>query len=126
MAKSLNSLAEMADRFYTLREERLAAQKLVDKMQKEETELKDQLIDSISKSDATGVSGQLVQVTVVTKPQPQVVDWDALYAYISRRKAWDLLQRRLSPPAVQARWEDGKEVPGVGTFDVVSLSVHKL
>ena len=126
MTQSLDKLAMLADQYYLTREERLAKQREVDALQEKESAVKAELIAAISKADASGVAGKLVRVTVVTKPKPQVKDWDALYAYVRRRGAWDLLQRRLSETAVKERWEDGKSIPGVESFNVVDLSVNKL
>ena len=38
----------------------------------------------------------------------------------------DLLNRALNAAAVQERWDAGKSVPGVGTFNAVTVSVNKL
>lgn len=122
----LNTLAEKVDKYYTLREARLARQKEVDALQEAENELKADLIRQISKADASGVAGKLARVAVVTKKEPAIKDFDAFMAYVSRRKAWDLLQRRVSASAVKARWEDGKDIPGVEAFPVVTLSLSKL
>jgi hypothetical protein len=122
----LEKLAEAADKLYTIREHRLALQRQVDELQKEETALREDLIANISKSDALGVSGKLVRVTVVTKPKPSLKSWDDLIAYCRRRGAWDLIQHRISDDAVKQRWADGKEVPGVESFNVVTLSMNKV
>lgn len=124
--RSLNTLAEKVDKYYTLREARLARQKEVDALQEAETELKEDLIRQISKSDASGVAGKIARVSVVTKREPAIKDFEVFMAYVSRRKAWDLLQRRVSAAAIKARWEDGKEIPGIEAFPVVGLSLSKL
>ena len=124
--RSLNTLAEKVDKYYTLREARLARQKEADALQEAETELKEDLIRQISKSDASGVAGKIARVSVVTKREPAIKDFEVFMAYVSRRKAWDLLQRRVSAAAIKARWEDGKEIPGIEAFPVVGLSLSKL
>lgn len=126
MTKTLAELSALADQYYLLREARLAKQKEVDELQAQETAAKDELINAISTEDATGVAGKIISVSVVKKQKPQVADWDALYTYVRRRGAWDLLQRRLSETAVKARWEEGQTIPGVEVFSVKDLSIHKL
>lgn len=123
---SIDKLAEKVDLYYSTRQRRLELQHEVDDLQAEETKLKNELIDSISKSDATGVAGKLARITVVTKPKPQVKDWDAFFTYVRRRGAWDLIQRRISEAAVKERWADNKVIPGVEVFNVVDLSVNKV
>jgi hypothetical protein len=119
-------LAEVADLLYETRQERLALQKQVEELQARETLMKDHLIAKLDKNDATGIAGHTACVRIVTKVEPQVEDWDKLYKYISRTKSWDLMQRRISAPAVRERWEAGKELPGVGEFINVTVSLTKV
>jgi hypothetical protein len=114
-----------ADLLYDIREERLAAQRVVDAIQARENALKDHVIANLPKSEG-GAIGKHHKVQVVTKEVPQVKDWDAFYRYVARTKGFDLLQRRLSPEAVAVRREAGKEVPGVEDFKVVTLSLTKV
>jgi hypothetical protein len=124
--KPPKTLAACADELYKTRELRLAAQKATDELQAKETALKEHLINNLPKSDASGVAGKLARVTVVTKPIPQVKDWDKLYKFIKKTGAFDLLQRRLTDTAIKERWDNGKEVPGVEPFNVVSISMNKV
>lgn len=120
------SLALCADLLYTTREERLKIDKVVEELKSREAQLREHLINNLPKSDASGVSGAVASATIKQKEEPVVEDWDSLYKYISRHKAWDLLQRRVSGPAVKARWEDKKVVPGVGMIIVPSISLTKV
>jgi len=120
------ALGACADLYYTLRARRLEAQKAVDLIEMEEKALKEYLIENLPKSEASGVAGKVARVTAVPKDTPVVNDWAKLEAYIKRTSSFDLLQRRLSDSAVKARWDAGKEVPGVGTFKYVTISVNKV
>lgn len=122
----LETLAALADEYHLTREARLAKEKEVDELSSRETALKKELIDNISKQQATGVAGKLVRISVVTKPKPSVKDWDALWAYVVRRKRYDLIQRRVSDTAVKEMWADGKEVPGVEVHNVVDISMNRV
>jgi hypothetical protein len=124
-----SSLAAAADLFYKTREERLALQKEVNAIEEREKILKDHLVRSIPKSEATGIAGKLVRVSVVTKSVPQVEDWDAFYAYIvkTRKKGgFALLNKAVNSASVKEIWDAGKDVPGVTPFNKVELSVNKL
>ena len=123
---SLNKLASAVDEYYQVREDRLAAEKVAKKIQERETELKNFLIDSISKSDSLGVCGQIRRATVVTQVVPQLVDFDALITHCRRRNEWDLIRHAISETAVKERWAAGKQVPGVGEFTVVKLSLTQI
>lgn len=120
------SLAKCADLLYETRAARLELQKQVDELKKNEAELKDHLINSLPKSDASGVSGKVANAKITKKTIPQVEDWEAVQKYIKRTNAFDLLQRRLSAPAVTERWDAGKTVPGVTKFIAVDVSCTKV
>ena len=120
------SLGACADRLYELRQRRLAVQKEVDKLAAEEAALREHIINTLPKSEASGIAGKLARVTVITKQVPQVKDWDAFYKFVKKTGSFDLLQRRLTDQAMKERWEAGKEVPGVEHFNAVSISLNKV
>ncbi|CAB4142722.1 hypothetical protein UFOVP1414_33 [uncultured Caudovirales phage] len=119
------SMGACADMLFVLREERLAAEKAAAVIAAKETALKEYIINNLPKSD-TGSQGKTHRVSVVTKIVPQVEDWEKVYTYITKTKNFQLLQRRLSDAAVEEIWESGKKVPGVGTFNVVKISLTKI
>lgn len=120
------TMGACADKLYELRNRRLLEQKKVDVIAAEETALKEHIIQTLPKSEASGIAGKLARVTVVTKEVPQVEDWDLFYKHIKKTGSFDLMQRGLAAAAIKARWEDGKEVPGVKHFNVVSISMGKV
>lgn len=126
MPVTLNKLAQAVDSYYETREARLALDKQAAAMKKKESELKEFLINNISKSEATGVCGKLMRATLTTKSEPTAEDWPAIYKYVAKHKAFDLLQRRLSTPAVMERWNDDKQVDGVGKIIVIGVSLTHL
>lgn len=120
------AIGACADRLYELKTNRLAAQKAIQVLEDEEKALKNHIIDTLPKSESSGVAGKVARVTVITKQVPQLADDDKFYAYVTKTKRFDLLQKRLSSAAIEEIWETGKEVPGVEHFQVVSLSLNKL
>lgn len=120
------TIAATVDKYYTVRQERLKADKIAGELKKEEELLKEQLINTIPKSEATGVAGKLARATVVTKIKPQVEDWDKVYSYVKKKNRFDLLQKRLSDAAIEELWEAGVTVPGVKTFNHVTISLNKV
>lgn len=120
------AMGACADRLFELREKRLEEQKKVDLIEAEEKAIKEHIIQNLPKSEASGVAGKLARVTVITKQIPQVQDWDKFYTYVAKTKSFDLLQRRLTDTAVKERWEAGKKVPGVESFNAVTLSINKV
>ena len=120
------ALGACADKLYELRQKRLDQQKVVDALEAEEKALKEHIINTLPKSEASGVAGKLARVTVVTKEVPQVKDWDAFYKHVKKTGEFELLGRRLTETAVRERWEAGKQVPGVEAFKAVSVSLNKV
>ena len=120
------TLGGCADELWRLRQERLELQKQVDLIASRESALREHIIQTLPKSDATGVAGALCRVAVVTKVVPQVNDWPALYAYIKKNSAFELLHRRVTDTAIRERWEDGKVVPGVTAIQVPTVSLNAL
>lgn len=120
------TLGACADALYTIRQDRLLVQKQVDELKERETALRDHLIATLPKSDATGTAGKVARAQVQTKRVPHVEDWEALYKHVKRTGDFELLQRRLANDAVAERWDAGKKVPGVEPFTTVTVSVTKL
>jgi hypothetical protein len=120
------TIGECADKLYELKAKRLAGQKLVDEVEAEEKALKAHIINTLPKSEASGVAGKIARVTIVTRDEPQISNADDFHKYITKTKRWDLMQNRLSPAGIKEMWEAGKEIPGVSRFNVVTLSLNKV
>lgn len=120
-------IGSCADLLYKLREERLELSKKVDEMKKQETQLKNYIIETLPKSEASGVAGAIARVSVVTKEEPVVEDQDAFRKYLNRSKRFDLAYKlRPSAPGIKELWEEGKDIPGISKFNVVTVSLGKV
>lgn len=120
------TLGATADLLLEIKNKRLAADKAAKVLKKQETWLGNFFIDRLPKDDARGSAGKLARVTLFPKVKPTVEDWDKFYAYIAKTKSWELLQRRVGEKAIQERWDAKKEVPGIGRYDFIAVSVTKL
>ncbi len=120
------SIGLCADLFAEVRELRLAMQKHVDAVKAREKEVKDFIIDNLSKSDDTGAAGRKYRAQIVSKEVPTLKDWDAFTAFVVAHSRFDLLQKRLSDKAVKDLWEDGAEVDGVEKFNAIDVSITKI
>lgn len=124
--KPPKTLGACIDQAYELRSERLRLQREIDAIGAQETLMKDHIINTFSKTDINGAKGKRASCGIVPKRVPKVMDWNAVYAYILKTKSPELLQRRIHEKAWRERLEDGKAVPGVEAFDVITLSLRKL
>ena len=119
-------LGACADLLYSLRAERLVQQKIADEMEAQEKALKEHIIKTLPKSQASGVSGKLANVKVEKRQVAQVKDWKKFYAHLKKTGDFELLGRTLKQEAVRERWEARKKVPGVETFDAITVSCTKV
>lgn len=119
-------LAECADRLYETRQRRLKHDHASKAMKSFETALKEHLINNLPKSSATGAAGKVARAQIETEDMPVAENWDETYKYIKRTGQFDLLNRAINRRAVRERWNAGKEVPGVGHFQAVKVSITKV
>lgn len=120
------SIGRCADLYHDVRDLRLAMAKEVEAVEEFEREVKQRIIDNLSKSEDTGASGLRYRAQVVTTVKPTVSDWPTLQAHILATKNFDLVQKRISDKAVADRWEAGEVIPGVERFNSVGVSVTKI
>lgn len=125
MESEIKDLASLADTYYATRERRLALQREVDLIDKEEKTLKGQIIKALKEGEAKAIGGKTVTVTLKTKNVAVAADWDKIHKYIIENDAWDLMQRRLLQSGIDARWEEGVALPGIEAFPVDELSISK-
>lgn len=121
-----STLGAVADRLLTLRDQRSKAQATVDRLQAEETILKNHLIENLPKREtADGIIGKHARAEIHKKPIPQVKDWDKFYKFILKTKDFSFLNKAVGVAAVKDRWEANQVVPGVSKFTLVTVSVTK-
>jgi hypothetical protein len=123
---SSGAMGRLADAFKRIEAERLAADKVAAQLKVNEVLVKKALVDSMRAANISAIGGALYSVTLRSNDKPTVTDWKKFYAYIKKNGAFELLERRVSSSAVEERWQDVKEVPGVGKFPVDKLSFTKL
>lgn len=124
---SVKKLAATADEWWKIRTLRLAADKTAADLKKKESALEQFLVENIPASGASSIGAQAVAVEVkemeVASVKPE--EWQSFFAYVSRYKAYELLQHRISASAVLERLESGKSIPGVELVTVRKLSYSK-
>ena len=120
------SIGLCADLYAEVRELRLAMQKMVDEVKAREGEVREHIINSLSKSDDTGAAGKRYRAQVVTKLKPALKDWGAFMGYVILERRTDLLQKRMNDRAVLDMLEEGETVPGVEKFNAVDVSITKI
>lgn len=120
------SIGLCADLYAEVRELRLAMQKHTDEMKARESEIREHIIDNLSKSDDTGAAGKRYRAQVVTKLKPALVDFNAYCNYVVQTLRFDLWQKRINERAVLDMLEEGESVPGIERFNAVDVSITKI
>lgn len=115
----------LADKLYTMEQELSKKVKALKEYEAQVKALREDFINNLPK-DSSGIMGKVGRVKVTVKVKPTVEDWPSLYAHIKKTGSFELLQKRLGEAAVKERWDDKKEIPGVGRFNAVGLSVVKV
>jgi len=105
----------------------MALSKKIDAMKREEEELAQSLLEAMGTLGVESLSSNIGTVSIKKTTVAKVVDWDALFKFISRNKAWHLMQRRVSDPAYRELMERrrGKDVPGTESFEKIALGLTK-
>ena len=120
-----NTIGSCIDLMYKLRAERFAFEKKAEVVKEKESALEKHVLESFKKTDLDGARGKVAVAGITQSTVPAVKDWDKLYAYVKKKGAWDLLQRRLSSSAYRERLDQKEAVPGVEPFIVTKLSLKK-
>lgn len=120
-----NTLGSKVDAFYKARAKRLDAEKKIEDMKKTEAALKEEILRDLTAAGLEKASGKLTTASITTNLIPQIADPTAFYAHILSTGEVDLLEKRPSRSACQARWERGENVPGIEQLSRVDLSFTK-
>ena len=113
------------DLCYDLRAKRLEIEKKADTLKEEQKGLEEHIIQTFDKTDIDGAKGSKATAAITRTTVPSIIDYAAFAAYILKTKQLDLLERRASKSACQARWDDKVVVPGVEPFVKIGLSLTK-
>ena len=108
-----------------LRTERLEAERQARVLKNDEDKLKSFLIECFKQQKLEGMLIDGRSTGLSTKTQPSVADKEAFLAYIKETGQLDLLQFRLATGAVQERWNNEVEVPGVEEIELYDLFDRK-
>lgn len=119
------SLGACADALKEITDLRLAMSKEVDDVKAREHEIKEYLIENLSKDD-TGVSGLKYRAQVKQKTKYSVQDWTKVHDYVYDNDRFDLLGKSLNQKAATELYDAGEKLPGVDRIHVPTLSITKL
>jgi hypothetical protein len=125
MPKFPKTAGACIDLLWKIEQRRAVAQRAVEEIKKEYQELENHLLNELPKDELDGAIGKLAQAKIKYTTVANAEDWDLVWKYIVRNKAFDLLYKRLNNAACRERWEAKKDIPGISAFRQISLSLTK-
>jgi len=119
------TIAEQIKALYELRERKRELNKKVDKIEEEIVQLKQKLIDKLTREGIPSARGEGASVTITREVVPKVVDRDAFCRYVRENDAFYLMQIRPLSTAFRESQRIGLEVPGLEAYERVNLAIRK-
>lgn len=120
------SLGRCADLYKEVRDVRLAMEKETEAVHARENEIKEHLINNLSKQDS-GAAGLKYRAQRVEKTKYAVKDWPSFWDFVIKNKRTDLVQKRIADKAVEDYVEQTETLlPGTERLTVVDVSVTKI
>ncbi len=123
---SQERIEKIALEAWAIREERLTHDRASKKLKVTEDNLNASLIQAMKDAGLSVIETAKVYVGVSQHQKPIIMDWSLLEVWIRENNAVDMLQKRLTESAVNLRWDEGIQVPGVGiqTTDKVTTTIR--
>ena len=72
------------------------------------------------------MQGHKSRVQVTESVIPTIENWKKFYAHIAKTKQFELLNRAPNRASILERWDNKKQIPGVGKFHAKKVSCTKL
>lgn len=124
----------MADNFSTLASSLVAidarisqANAKLEVLKREQSDIESKLLAAMQKAGTDIVRNDSATISISTTVRPQIVDIEALYKFILRRKALQLFERRIAVTAYRELKEQlgNLQVPGLAEVTLTRLNVRK-
>lgn len=122
------TIGTLADNLHAISEKIKSANAVVTELEGQKHELETQIISALEANGIDSVRGNYATLSITKSIKPQIADYEALCAFVIRKKALHLFERRISSKAYAELKADlkGKDVPGLSEFTQVKLSVRKV
>jgi hypothetical protein len=116
----------LIDQLWAVREEKRTAEKVVSDLSERITELEGKVMENLEANGLDKATGTKASVSVSSSVAADVQDWEALWAFIVKKKFTHLIQKRVSDPAYRELLEAGMKVPGVVPFTKRRVNLRSL
>lgn len=110
------ALGKMIDKVFGLRARKAEIESKLKDLEAEIATADAEIMEAMQQSGVEKTGTKLGTVSLGSTTVATVTDWDQVWAYIYKKKAGHLLQRRMSDPAWRELLELGTTVPGTEPF----------
>ena len=93
---------------------------------KKKDELDRELMMRLDEQGLSRTANDKASVSINADTVPEVVDWDALYAYVVDQQDFSLLQKRVSSAAYKELLKLGEAIPGLQPREIRSINFRSL
>lgn len=111
--KNVELIQELTVAYYTKRADRLALERTAADAKKLEDGAYQQLLAAMQKFGIDSIESAAGPCRMEMEAKPTITSWPELCAFIHKRKAFELLQKRLAVAAVRERYDANEAIPGV-------------
>ena len=128
MPNEITELQLNLDSYKALSVKRLAQQKIVDNLKKDEYALRDSVIGYLTEHpEVNGVIGSTHKGLLKDSEVMIITNYAQFFKHIKDTNQWDLAQvLKPATEAVRLRREEGEAIPGLQVITIQKLSVTKL
>ena len=116
----------LIDRLNAVREKKRIAQEKVDAYETEYKEIEEQIFAALDAAGTDRMATANASVSISPQSRPKVFDWDSFYAYVHKKKAYHLLERRPAAAGCNELFDQGKQIPGVEKSEFRRLNLRNL
>ena len=116
-------LSKLADELFKLRARIKTAEAKVKPLKDQAGELEAELQHKMLQAKLQQVATKKVTIAITKSDIAELLDDQAFFAYVAKKKAWDLVRKQVNVGAARLRWEDDLEIPGVRHASRIGLSI---
>lgn len=117
-------LGTLIDGIWSLRESKRALEAQIKELEGKIAEKETALMERLDKEGADKATGKKASVSISETQVANIVDFDALAAFVKKTGYFHLFQRRVADTACRELWEQGKAIPGLEPFTKRRLNVR--
>ena len=122
------NLGALGDALYSKNAEIAAANEVVKRLEADKRAMEAKLLDHMREAGTDIVRGEVATASISETIRPQLADWDKFAAFVLRKKALHMFEKRVAVGAYKEMKDslNGKEVPGIIEYTNVRLNLRKV